>query len=79
MLRVPAYDPLSISEHAVAMMMSLNRHLCASRDRLRVGNFTLDGLVGSSMRGKTVGVVGTGKIGRGVAEILKNGFQTHSP
>lgn len=74
-LRVPAYDPLSISEHAVAMMMSLNRHLCASRDRLRVGNFTLDGLVGSSMRGKTVGVVGTGKIGRGVAEILKNGFQ----
>ena len=74
-LRVPAYDPLSISEYAVAMMLSLNRHLCASRDRLRMGNFTLDGLVGSSLRGKTVGVLGTGKIGRGVADILKRGFQ----
>lgn len=74
-MRVPAYDPLSISEHAAAMMMSLNRHLSESRDRLRVGNFTLDGLVGTSLRGKTVGVVGTGKIGRGFAKICGDGFQ----
>lgn len=74
-MRVPAYDPLSISEHAAAMMMSLNRHLSESRDRLRLGNFSLNGLVGTSMRGKTVGIVGTGKIGRGFAKICRDGFQ----
>tara|TARA_B100001559_G_C16397110_1_gene573998 strand:- start:22 stop:735 length:714 start_codon:yes stop_codon:yes gene_type:complete len=73
-MRVPAYDPLAISEHAVGMMLALNRHLCASRDRVRAGNFTLDGLVGNSLREKTVGVVGTGKIGRGFAKICGDGF-----
>jgi len=73
-MRVPAYDPLAISEHAVAMMLALNRHLCVSRDRVRQGNFTLDGLVGASLRGKTCGVVGTGKIGRGFAKICGDGF-----
>jgi D-lactate dehydrogenase len=73
--RVPAYDPLSIAEHAVGMMLSLNRRLGPSRDRLRVGNYTLDGLVGQSLKGKTIGIVGTGKIGRAVAKICKHGFQ----
>jgi len=73
--RVPAYDPLSIAEHAVGMMLSLNRRLGPSRDRLRLGNYTLDGLVGQSLKGKTIGIVGTGKIGRAVAKICKHGFQ----
>ena len=72
-MRVPAYDPLAISEHAVGMMLALNRHLCASRDRVRVGTL-LDGLAGNSLREKTVGVVGTGKIGRGFAKICGDGF-----
>lgn len=72
--RVPAYDPMSVAEHAVGLMMSLNRHLGSARDRVRGGNFTLDGLVGHSLRGRTVGIVGTGKIGRGVASICKNGL-----
>ena len=72
--RVPAYDPLSVAEHAVGMMLSLNRHLGSARDRVRGGNFVLDGLVGHSLRGLTLGVVGTGKIGRGVADICAKGF-----
>ena len=72
--RVPMYDPLSIAEHAMALILALNRKLMISHSRVKSGNFTLDGLVGFSMRGKTLGVVGTGKIGRGLANICANGF-----
>ena len=72
--RVPMYDPLSIAEHAMALILALNRKIMISHARVKSGNFTLDGLVGFSMRGKTIGIVGTGKIGRGLANICAKGF-----
>ena len=72
--RVPMYDPLSIAEHAMALILALNRKIVTSHYRVQSGNFTLDGLVGFSMRGKTLGVIGTGKIGRGLAAICAKGF-----
>ncbi|WP_194743963.1 2-hydroxyacid dehydrogenase [Thermaurantiacus tibetensis] len=68
--RVPAYSPAAVAEHAIALMLALNRHLCRAYGRVREGNFALDGLLGFDMAGKTVGVVGTGAIGRAVARIL---------
>ena len=59
--RVPMYDPLSIAEHAMALILALNRKIVTSHYRVQSGNFTLDGLVGFSMRGKTLGVIGTRK------------------
>ncbi len=72
-VRVPAYSPHAIAEHAVALMLTLNRRLHRAHQRVREGNFALDGLVGFDMYEKTVGVVGTGQIGRRVCEIL-SGF-----
>jgi D-lactate dehydrogenase len=69
-LRVPAYAPEAIAEHAVALMMSLNRNIHRAHDRVREGNFDLTGLVGFNMHGKTVGVVGTGKIGLALTRIM---------
>ena len=68
--RVPAYSPHAVAEHTVAMMLSLNRKLHRSHARVREGNFALDGLLGFDMYGRTVGLVGTGKIGAVVARIL---------
>jgi len=68
--RVPAYSPYAVAEHTVAMMLSLNRHIHRAYNRVREGNFALDGLLGFDMRGRTVGVVGTGTIGIEVARIL---------
>jgi D-lactate dehydrogenase len=68
--RVPAYSPYAVAEHTVAMMLSLNRKIHRAHARVREGNFALDGLLGFDMRGRTVGVVGTGKIGAVVARIL---------
>jgi D-lactate dehydrogenase len=65
LLRVPAYSPYAVAEHAVAMILSHNR--------VREGNFALDGLLGFDLHGKTVGIVGTGKIGTLTAKIL-HGF-----
>lgn len=67
--RVPAYSPYAVAEHTVGLMLMLNRHLHRAYLRNRYGNFVLDGLTGFDMRGKTVGVVGTGKIGRCVIDI----------
>lgn len=72
--RVPMYDPLSIAEHAMALILALNRKIVTSHNRVQSGNFTLDGLVGFSMRGKTLGIIGTGKIGRGLVAICAKGF-----
>ena len=69
-VRVPAYSPYAVAEHTVALMLMLNRRLHQAYVRNRAGAFVLDGLTGFDMRGKTVGVVGTGKIGRATAEIL---------
>ncbi|AOW94263.1 hydroxyacid dehydrogenase [Rhodococcus sp. WMMA185] len=69
-VRVPAYSPYAVAEHAVALMLMLNRRLHLAYLRNRTGSFVLDGLTGFDMRDKTVGVVGTGKIGRCVIDIL---------
>jgi D-lactate dehydrogenase len=69
--RVPGYSPAAVAEHAVAMMLTLNRHTHRAYARVREGNFALEGLLGFDMQGRTVGVVGTGKIGTALARILK--------
>ena len=69
--RVPEYSPHAVAEHALALLMAVNRHLPAAHSRTREGNFTLSGLVGVDLYGKTAGVVGTGKIGRCLIRILR--------
>ncbi|HKL22202.1 MAG TPA: 2-hydroxyacid dehydrogenase [Tichowtungia sp.] len=71
--RVPAYSPYAVAEHAVALMLSLNRRIYWAHSRVRDGNYSLDGLLGFDLHGKTVGIVGTGKIGQCLAEAL-HGF-----
>jgi D-lactate dehydrogenase len=73
LVRVPAYSPYAVAEHAVAMILSLNRKIHRAYNRVREGNFALDGLLGFDLHGKTVGIVGTGKIGALTAKIL-HGF-----
>lgn len=68
--RVPAYSPDSVAEHSIALILSLNRHIHRAYARVREGNFSLEGMVGFEMRGKTVGIVGTGRIGKCAATIL---------
>jgi len=69
-LRVPAYSPHSVAEHAVALMMALNRQIVKASARVAQGNYALSGLVGFDMHGKTCGIIGTGLIGRCTAAIL---------
>ncbi len=69
--RVPAYSPYAVAEHAIALLMALNRKLPQANRRVRDMNFTLDGLVGFDMHGKTAGLIGTGKIGKIAAQIFK--------
>ena len=69
-VRVPAYSPYAVAEHTIALMLALNRKLHRAYNRVREGNFALDGLVGFDMHDKTVGVIGTGQIGTVVARIL---------
>jgi D-lactate dehydrogenase len=71
--RVPEYSPYAVAEHAVALMLALNRHIIRAHNRVTDLNFTLDGLVGFDMHGKTVGLLGTGKIGSILAKIM-HGF-----
>ncbi len=70
-VRVPAYSPEAVAEHAIGMMMSLNRHIHRAYQRTRDANFSLEGLIGFNMHGRTAGVVGTGKIGIAALRILK--------
>ncbi|MEG3219291.1 2-hydroxyacid dehydrogenase [Vibrio gigantis] len=70
-VRVPAYSPESVAEHTVGMMMCLNRKLHKAYQRTRDANFSLEGLVGFNFHGKTVGVIGSGKIGLATMRILK--------
>ena len=75
-LRVPTYSPHSVAEHAVALLMSLNRKTYLAYQRTKENNFTLDGLMGFDLYGKRVGVIGTGKIGAAFARIML-GFGCH--
>ncbi|TMV65673.1 2-hydroxyacid dehydrogenase, partial [Thioclava sp. BHET1] len=68
--RVPAYSPHAVAEHAVALMLALNRKIHRAWARVREGNFELEGLLGFDMAGKTAGIVGTGQIGTVIARIL---------
>ncbi|MGO4525204.1 2-hydroxyacid dehydrogenase [Microvirga sp. 2MCAF35] len=68
--RVPAYSPYAVAEHTVALILTLNRKTHRAYNRVREGNFALEGLLGFDLNGKTAGVVGTGKIGEIVAKIM---------
>lgn len=70
-VRVPAYSPEAVAEHAVGMMMTLNRRIHRAYQRTRDANFSLEGLIGFNMHGRTAGVIGTGKIGLATLRILK--------
>lgn len=69
--RVPAYSPEAVAEHTVALMMTLNRRLHKAYNRTKEDNFSLDGLLGFNIHNKTVGLIGTGKIGLATARIMK--------
>ncbi|MHC4872403.1 MAG: D-lactate dehydrogenase family protein [Planctomycetota bacterium] len=71
--RVSAYSPYAVAEHAVALIMSLNRQTHRANNRVREGNFSLTGLIGFDLHEKTVGVIGIGKIGKCFLDIV-NGF-----
>jgi D-lactate dehydrogenase len=71
--RVPAYSPEAVAEHAVALILTLNRKTHRAYARVREGNFALDGLMGFNLHGKTVGLIGVGTIGFALGRIL-NGF-----
>jgi D-lactate dehydrogenase len=73
-VRVPAYSPHAVAEHAVCLLLALNRKIHRAYQRVRELNFSLDGLVGFDLCGKTVGVIGTGRIGAVFAQIMR-GFQ----
>ncbi len=70
-VRVPAYSPYAVAEHAVALLLTLNRHIHRAYIRTRDYNFSLNGLTGFDLYGKTVGVIGTGKIGQVFIDICK--------
>lgn len=69
-VRVPAYSPHAVAEHAVALILTLNRKTHKAYNRVREGNFSLERLTGFDLYGKTVGVIGTGKIGEAFCEIM---------
>lgn len=69
--RVPSYSPHAVAEHAVALLLTLNRRIHRAHNRVREQNFSLSGLVGFDVHGKTVGIITTGKIGRLAAQIFR--------
>ncbi len=73
-VRVPAYSPHAVAEHTLALLLALNRGIHRAHNRVREGNFRLDGLLGRDLIGKTIGIIGTGKIGQVVASIVQ-GFE----
>lgn len=70
-VRVPAYSPYAVAEHAMAMLLTLNRKIHRAYNRTKEHNFSLNGLTGFDLHGKTMGVIGTGKIGRVFVDICK--------
>ena len=69
--RVPAYSPEAVAEHTIALLLSVNRKLHKAYNRIKEDNFSLNGLMGFNIHGKTVGIIGTGKIGIATVKILK--------
>ncbi len=69
-VRVPGYSPYAVAEHAIGLVLALNRKLHRAYNRVREGTLSLDGLLGFDLHGKTVGIIGTGKIGTVMAQIL---------
>jgi D-lactate dehydrogenase len=69
--RVPAYSPEAVAEHAMAMILTLNRKIHKAYNRVREQNFALNGLLGFDLHGKTIGIVGTGNIGKAFSKIAK--------
>lgn len=69
-LRVPAYSPQAVAEHAVALILTLNRKTHKTYNRVREGNFSVENLMGFNLFGKTIGVIGTGKIGTAFCQIM---------
>ncbi len=70
-VRVPAYSPYGVAEHAVGLILSLNRKIHRAYNRVREGNFSLNGLLGFNLYQRTVGIIGTGKIGLILGQIMK--------
>jgi D-lactate dehydrogenase len=70
-VRVPLYSPEAVAEHALALILTLNRKTHLAYERVRVSNFSLEGLEGFTLQGKTIGVIGTGKIGAAFLRIMK--------
>jgi len=70
-VRMPAYSPHAVAEHTVALLLALNRKIHRAYNRVREQNFSLSGLVGFDLHGKTIGIAGTGKIGRVTAQIFR--------
>jgi D-lactate dehydrogenase len=68
--RVPEYSPHAVAEHTVALLLALNRRIHRAYNRVREGNFALEGLLGFDLHGRTIGIVGTGKIGECFARIM---------
>lgn len=75
-VRVPAYSPHAVAEHTVGLLLTLNRKIHRAYNRVRELNFSLSGLVGFDIHGRTVGIIGTGKIGRITAQIFR-GFEAN--
>jgi len=75
-VRVPAYSPNAVAEHAITLMLALNRKIHRAYFRTRDSNFTLDGLLGFDMHNKIAGIIGTGRIGKALIKILL-GFEMH--
>lgn len=75
-VRVPAYSPYAVAEHAVGLILTLNRKFHRAYYRVREGDFSINGLMGFDLHSRTVGIVGTGKIGQILGQILK-GFGCH--
>lgn len=70
-VRVPDYSPYAVAEHTVALLLNINRKIYKSYQRVKKYNFSLDGLLGFDIHGKTIGVIGTGKIGQAFMRIMK--------
>lgn len=70
-VRVPAYSPEAVAEHAIALILTLNRKTHKAYNRVREGNFSLKNLIGFNLYGKTIGVIGTGQIGATFCRIIK--------